>query len=66
MFNIFNSCCTRNVRKKELVELLDQHRSKDGSFDVPEDDFWEVVDRWRLDRIWHKVNNEWKLKHPIR
>ena len=29
------------------------------------EDFWEVVDSWRLPHLWHKVNGKWKLINPI-
>jgi N-acetyl sugar amidotransferase len=32
---------------------------------MSEDEFWEVVDSWRSDHLWHEVNGEWKLKKRI-
>ena len=33
---------------------------------ITDDDFWEIVDSWRSDKIWKKVNNDWQLKYPIK
>ena len=33
--------------------------------DLTEDEFWEVVDRFRLPHIWKKENGEWKLRNTV-
>ena len=33
---------------------------------ISEDDFWEIVDSWRQEHLWHKIGNDWQLKHPIK
>ena len=38
-----------------IPEYLEYHQ-------LTEDEFWECVERWRNHDIWHKVNNEWRLK----
>lgn len=32
---------------------------------ITEEEFWEVVETWRSDHIWEKVDGKWELKHPI-
>tara|TARA_Y100000310_G_scaffold152150_1_gene151687 strand:+ start:1774 stop:2970 length:1197 start_codon:yes stop_codon:yes gene_type:complete len=63
-----------HITRKEGVALM---RRYEGEFpkkyykdfleylDITEEHFWEVVDSWRAPHLWHKVNGEWKLKHPI-
>jgi len=33
--------------------------------DITTDEFWEIVDRYRLDHIWKKENNKWKLRKQV-
>ncbi len=33
--------------------------------DMDENEFNEIIDSWRSDHIWKKVNNKWILKKPI-
>lgn len=33
--------------------------------DISEDQFWEVVDSWRPNHVWKKVEDEWKLRHKV-
>lgn len=33
---------------------------------INEDQFEEIVDSWRLDHIWKKTNEGWKLKTPLK
>lgn len=40
---------------KEFLEYLD----------IDEKHFWEVVDSYRPDHIWKKVNGEWKLRRTV-
>lgn len=32
---------------------------------ITEEDFWEVVETWRSEHIWEKIDGKWELKHPI-
>ena len=32
---------------------------------ISEDDFWDTVESWRQEHLWHKIGNDWKLKYPI-
>ena len=32
---------------------------------ITEGQFFEVIDSWRSDHLWKKVNGRWQLKHPI-
>lgn len=32
---------------------------------MPESEFHEIVDSWRADHLWHRVNGEWKLKRTV-
>lgn len=33
--------------------------------DITEEEFWEVIDSWRSDHIWEKVDGEWRLKKAV-
>ena len=33
--------------------------------DMDESEFNEIIDSWRSDHIWKKINNKWMLKKPI-
>jgi len=44
--------------KKHFQEFLDY-------CSITEEEFNEVVDSWRSDHLWEKVNGEWQLKHAI-
>ena len=33
--------------------------------DITEDFFWEVINSWRSDHLWTKIDGEWKLKHNV-
>ena len=33
---------------------------------VSKEEFDEIINNARPNHLWNKVNNEWKLKHPIR
>lgn len=43
--------------KKHFKEFLDY-------IDMSEEEFWEVVEKFRNKDIWEKVDNNWKLKDP--
>jgi len=63
-----------HITREEAVVLVHRY---DGEFphqnfkvfldyvDLTEDEFWQVVDRFRLPHIWEKKNGEWKLKHCV-
>ena len=33
--------------------------------DISEKYFWDVVDSWRAEHLWHKEKGEWQLNRPI-
>ncbi len=33
--------------------------------DITEDQFWEVVNSWRSDHLWKKIEDKWFLRHTI-
>ncbi|MBX9853819.1 MAG: N-acetyl sugar amidotransferase [Cytophagaceae bacterium] len=33
--------------------------------DITEEYFWEVINSWRSEHLWKKVEGEWKLRHKI-
>lgn len=33
--------------------------------DLKEDEFWDIAEKWRNKEIFHKVNNEWRLKTEL-
>ena len=41
---------------KEFLEYLD----------INDNEFWEIIDSWRLPHLWGKNNNEWILKSPVK
>ena len=45
--------------KKYFTEFLDY-------LQITEDDFWGIVDTWRLPHLWDKKGNEWILKNPVK
>ncbi len=45
--------------KEYFQDFLDFH-------DISEDEFWEITEKWRNKEIWHKVNNEWRLKNELK
>lgn len=63
-----------HINRDEAVALV---RRYDGEFphphfktfldyvDLSEDEFWQVVDRFRLDHIWKKEGGEWKLLNQV-
>ena len=34
--------------------------------DVSEKEFWKIIDSWRSEKLWNKINGEWKLKQPFK
>lgn len=63
-----------HITREEAVALV---RRYDGEFpqkefatflkyvDLTEDEFWQVVDRFRLPHIWKRENGIWKLRRPV-
>ena len=63
-----------HITREEAVALV---RRYDGEFphkhfsvfldylDLTEDEFWQIVDRFRQPHIWQKVNGEWELRHHV-
>lgn len=64
----------QHITREEGVVLINKF---DGEFpkkffkdfleycDISEEYFNEVVDSWRSDHLWSKVDGEWKLKHNV-
>jgi hypothetical protein len=44
--------------KKYFIEFLEY-------LDITENHFWDVVDSWRAEHLWHKVDGLWTLKHQV-
>ena len=44
--------------KKYFQEFLDY-------LELNESEFWAIVDDWRPEHLWQKVEGEWVLRHPI-
>lgn len=36
-----------------------------GFCSITDEEVQEVIDSWRSDHIWHKENDEWKLRHAV-
>lgn len=63
-----------HITREEAVQLIGKF---DGEFpgkyfkvfleycDISEEYFWEVVDSWRPDHLWKKVDNKWLLRHKV-
>jgi len=63
-----------HLTREEGVQLV---RKFDGEFpkkhfkeflrycDMSEEHFWDVIDSWRSDHLWEKVNGQWKLKYQV-
>lgn len=63
-----------HITREEAVALV---RRYDGEFpgknfqifldyvDLTEDEFWQVVDTYRLPHIWKKENGKWVLRHQV-
>lgn len=63
-----------HLTREEAVQLV---RKYDGEFpnkhfqefleycNITEEFFWEVMDKWRAEHLWEKVDGEWKLKTKI-
>ena len=33
---------------------------------ITDADFWEIVDSWRMQHLWEKKGNYWRLKNPLK
>ncbi len=33
---------------------------------ITDSQFWDIADSWRLDHLWEKKGNEWRLKSPLK
>ena len=63
-----------HLTREEAVQLVGRF---DGEFpekffdvfleycDITEEYFWEVVDSWRPEHIWKKVEDKWVLRHKV-
>ena len=63
-----------HITREEGVSFV---RKYDGEFpkkyfkeflkyiDIEEQEFWEIVDRFRSDHLWEMVNDEWRLKQQV-
>jgi N-acetyl sugar amidotransferase len=63
-----------HITREEAVALVHRY---DGEFpkrhfkeflnyvDLNEQEFWDVVDRFRMDHIWKKENGDWKLRARV-
>lgn len=63
-----------HIDREEAIALV---RRYDGEFparyfqefldylDIDEAKFWEVVDKYRPEHLWEKVDGEWRLKHKV-
>ena len=34
--------------------------------DISEEHFWDVVDSWRADHLWEKINGKWEFKYQLK
>lgn len=62
------------LTREEGIKLIEKF---DGEFpqkyfkefleycDISEEYFWRVINSWRSEHIWKKINNEWKLRHTV-
>lgn len=63
-----------HITREEAVSLVKRY---DGEFpkkhfkealeylDITEEEFWKVVDSFRLPHIWEKIDGKWKLRHQV-
>ena len=62
------------ITREEGIDLIKKY---DGEFpkkyfneflkylEISENEFWKIVDSWRMEHLWQKINGNWVLKHPI-
>ncbi len=64
-----------NITREEGIRLMSQYEGEFPSkyfnefldyLNISENYFWEIADSWRLDHLWEKKNNSWKLKYPVK
>lgn len=63
-----------HITREEAIKLVKKY---DGEFpekyfkefldylDIGEEKFWEIVDKYRPQHLWEKIDGSWKLKHKI-
>jgi N-acetyl sugar amidotransferase len=63
-----------HITREEAVALIERY---DGEFpknhfqlfldycSISEEYFFDLIDSWRPDHIWRKIDNKWKLRHTI-
>ncbi len=64
----------KHITREEAAALVAKY---DGEFpqkyfqeflaycDIDEPHFWSVIDGWRMDHIWKKMDGQWKLRHTV-
>ena len=56
----------KNINNDILFSIIqDQPRIFLEYLDLEENEFWEVVDRFRRDHIWKRDGNSWSLKNQV-
>ena len=53
------------VREKQYEFPHDYYREFLDYHEITEDEFWETAERFRNRDIWHRVGNDWRLKHEL-
>ena len=65
---------TGHITREEGIKLVQKY---DGEFpkryfaefleylDLSEEEFWQIVDKFRPSHLWEKLNDEWRLKYII-
>ncbi len=53
------------VREKQYEFPHDYYREFLDYHEITEDEFWETAERFRNQDIWHRVGNDWRLKHEL-
>ena len=63
-----------HITREEGIDLVKKY---DGEFpkkyfqdflkylEIDEEKFWEIVDSWRFEHLWEKIDGKWFLKNPI-
>ncbi len=61
------------LSREEAIRLVCRYDGKIASrfirkfcryLQIDEDEFWDVVERFRHPELWQRVGNDWRLKHP--
>ncbi len=62
------------IEREEGIALINRYDSEFPSknyktflefCDITDEQFWEVIDSWRSDHLWEKVDGEWALKTDV-